>query len=359
MIKVSIRGVLEYDDNVFGAPDNARKEEAWRIVISGRGSFNASTEALYASLIYEPAYTAFLNISQEDFVQDLNALIRYNVSERFKVALKNHFLDNRFNDVADILDVRDSNDEYTYNRTMLDLSYYWTPKFTTTADVGADYYKYDHFRGNLDFERWGVDGTMAASYQVNKRLDIKGRYRYRVVEYDWPPDKDLKTHYATTGLRWRATERLTADCRAGVNVADSSERGSSIKPVVNVGVSSRLTRSTNAKIGVGYFFTETERDYVVASRGAITGMIDHSLTRRTSAKFAMAYKRFDFDGDDSLSRDKSREEDWIDLSVSVRHALHPERLSVFAYYGLTDVSTDFDEGGFTRNRVGVGLVGNF
>jgi len=359
MIRVSLRGVIEYDDNVFGAPDNASKEDSWRTVLKGRISLNTSSESLYASLIYEPAYSAFTDISQEDFVQDLNAMVRYNVSERLKVALKEHFIDNKFSDLGDVLDVRDSNDEYTYNRAMLDFSYYWTPKFSTTVDVGCDYYKYDDFRESLDFERWAVDGTVAASYQLNKRLDLTTRYRYRTVEFDDPEDKDLDTHYGTAGVRWRITERLTADCRAGVNVADSSETGDSVEPAVNAALSSRLSRSTNAKIGVSHAFTETEREYAVASRSSVTGMIDHSFTRKTSAKVVAAYKLFDFEGEDSLAGGEDGDETWIDVSVTVRHALDPERISVFAYYGLTDVSTDFDEGGYTRNRAGLGVVGTF
>ena len=365
-VTVTVRG--GYDDNIFTTSDSSQGSAFVNGSINLTYDFGSPRTRLSLQLgggitdyfdrpgQNEPDYNGYLGLSlrhlfSQRLILQITAYASYQAEPDFSVGTG-------FNR-------RSGNYFYTSDRFAL--TYLWTPRFSTVTNYtfGARLYDNTGVTGVGSFEN-RIENTFANEFRllIWPTTTVVAEYRIQFVSYQ-SADTEAFSQYILAGFNHSFSPRLHFSYRGGVQIRslDSTQVIPGIPPFIP------STTIHTSSVSLSPFF-ETTATYAIGQQTSLTwtnrygieepdipgqpgrttyrtGLdANHKWTPRISSRLAIFYSH-DHYGPQSVT--PGFDEDSIDAALSLRYAI-TRYLGISAGYNHTEVITDIELRGYSRNR---------
>ncbi len=245
--------------------------------------------------------------------------------------------------------------EYFSTTSKFDLSYRWSPRFTTVSSISANALNYSEPAQQVSNYLETLFGT-EARYLWSPRLTVLVEGRYGLTMYPNSPTLESRTAYALMGAEYRYSARLSGTVRAGLSQRTFVETGeSSISPYLETTTSWRVLPTAFVTWNNRFGFEEPPdaSSQVQSFRTGLSFINAFSARLRGSAGFTY------------ISRTTTNElaeseitEQTVDANLGVEYQWS-RRLSLNGVYSYTDVFSTTKVSDYYRNRIFFGLEYSF
>jgi hypothetical protein len=231
-----------------------------------------------------------------------------------------------------------------------DLSYRWTPRFTSVASLSNNSLTYEEkgFQaGNYSETVFGTEQR----YLFSPRFTFLAEARYSFFSYELAAERDSNTTFLLLGTEFTYSRLLSGSVRVGVASRKFLETGEAkITPYMETVVVYRIGRASVLSWNTRFGFEEP---------GAPT---QERVVLRTGLNFNQAFSpRFSVSAGVNYLHETTTDEaaqtestqDTFDASLTSRY-LVTRRLSLNATYSFTTVATSTGSSDFYRNRLFIG-----
>lgn len=246
------------------------------------------------------------------------------------------------------------NGQYLYGYNNFNVSYAWTPRFSTTTSYTIDGIGYqDDLVANPE-DRYTHLFAQQVSYALNKRTSLTAEYRYRMATYVTRADKNFTSQFALLGVDHAWSERTSGSFRGGAEFYDS-DRVNQTAPYAEAAVSYAVDRQTMVRWFAALGFNGAELATFNSRYGLNTGLqLHHQVTKRfsvnTSASYA--YSEFDSGGAADVTEHSGL------ISAGIGYQLL-ENLNLNANYSFSTLQSTDALREFDRHRVSLGATASF
>lgn len=248
------------------------------------------------------------------------------------------------------------NGQYLYGFNNFNVSYAWTPRFSTTTSYTVDGIGYEDEKIANPEDRFSHLFAQQFSYALSKRTSLAVEYRYRMTNFQNRPDKDYRSHFALAGVDHAWSERMSGSFRAGAEFYEN-ERMSKTAPYAEGALNYAVDRHTMVRWFAALGFNGAELAAFNSRYGVNTGIqMTHQITKRVSTNAGLSYSYSEFENSGGGGGDV--EEHSGILSAGIGYQLL-ENLNLNANYSFsilqsTDALREFD-----RHRVSLGATATF
>ena len=248
------------------------------------------------------------------------------------------------------------NGNYLTINSKLDLSYRWTPRFSTVSSLSYNQLSYEEATRQLGDYRILTFGT-ELRYLWSPRLTAVVEGRYSQTSYPNTAPLDSSSYYALVGFDFSLSRRAAGSLRVGESVRsfDHSEEGSSAAPYLEATLNYQLGRASALSWGNRFGFEEpsSPTSEVLGLRSNLS--VTHFFGPRVRGSLGInaIYRRTT---DDTANFEAN--ETTLDSNLSLLYTL--TRFWTFNFtYSYTTVFTDPDDSNYFRNRVFAGFDYSF
>jgi hypothetical protein len=283
-----------------------------------------------------------------------NFNIEHRFSERFKIS-NNFFLtygvdpNNAFGASTTLW-----NGQFLYGYNNFNVSYAWTPRFSTTTSYTVDGIAYeDQFVADAE-DRLAHLFAQQFSYALTKRTSLALEYRYRITNFRNQPAKDYRSHFALVGVDHAWSERMSGSVRVGAEMYQS-DTVSKTAPYAEAALSYAVARQTMVRWFAALGFNGAELAAFSSRYGLNTGVqVNHNVTKRFSVNAGASYalSQFDAGGGADVTEHSGL------LSTGIGYQLF-ENLNVNANYSYSLLESSDALREFDRHRVSLGATASF
>ncbi|HBJ83504.1 MAG TPA: hypothetical protein DDZ88_06470 [Verrucomicrobiales bacterium] len=246
------------------------------------------------------------------------------------------------------------NGQYLYGYNNFNVSYAWTPRFSTTTSYTLDGIFYEDDLIATPENRYSHLFSQQFSYAITQRTSVVAEYRYRITTFERTPSKNFTSHFALGGVDHAWSERASGSLRVGAEFYES-DTVSNVAPYAETTFNYAVDQKTNVRWAAALGYNGAELAAFNSRYGLNTGLqVNHYLTKRLSVNGGASYFYSQFDG--GAGTDVT--EHSAQISVGLGYQMF-ENLMLNAGYSYsilqsTDVLREFD-----RNRVSLGATASF
>lgn len=247
------------------------------------------------------------------------------------------------------------NGQYFYGYNNFNVSYAWTPRFSTTTSYTVDGIAYKDQMVARPEDRYTHLFAQQFSYAISKRTSLTAEYRYRMTTYYTRADKNFTSQFALAGVDHAWSERASTSFRAGAEFYDS-DRSNNTAPYAEGAFNYAVDRQTMVRWFASLGFNGAELATFNSRYGVNTGLqMTHQITKRLSANAGASYSYSNFSGGTGAA---DVHEHAALLSSGIGYQLL-ENLNLNANYSYSFLQSTNALREFDRHRVSLGATATF
>ncbi|MDB6069165.1 MAG: hypothetical protein JWL81_336 [Verrucomicrobiales bacterium] len=305
-------------------------------------------------LTYNPFYYVDAPEGVDDFQQSasVNFALRHRVSPRLTIT-DNLYFAYEFEPNYQIgTSVARRTQPYIYGYNNLNVSYAWTKRFSTVTGYtisGIDYDDDSEAGENYISHMFSQDFRYAFTKVTTGVLT----YRYGLTEYD-NNYGDYTSQYFLAGIDHSFSRRTTGSFRAGAEVRDRDNGGSSTNPYVEASFSHSVAKQTYVRWYGRYGFEDADIGNSTERSSLRTGIsVQQRFTNRLAGNLGANYIHDEFEGGSDSFND-----DIVEVSVGLDFNVY-RNLVLNAGYSFTTTSSDLENREYDRNILSLGMTAKF
>ncbi len=360
-VSVSVRG--GYDDNVNTSKID--RQESWFTNAGIALTYDFGSPRTQLSLQTGAGATYYwdqgrgVSASNQDY--DVNAYLSlsllHKASPRLSLAATVYASYQTEPDFTLALGLTRRSGNYFYTQDKFTVSYLWTPRFSTATSYTFGAIHYDDSGVGFFEDRFENTFGNEFKFLIWPTTSLVAEYRFQLVNYDHDIMRDSTTHFALGGVDHNFSPRFNASFRAGAEFR-SYEQGQDDRssPYFEGTLNYALGKDTSVSWTTRYAIEEPDVLLNPSRTTFRTGVrLKHNFTPRITGSLGAYYVHDDYDSMINNSVVSSAfTEEAFDIALSVRYAV-TRYFGIEAGYNHTEVWSDIDLRGYSRNRYWAGL----
>lgn len=303
---------------------------------------------------YNPFYYMDAPEGLDDFQQSasLNFSLRHRVSPRLTITDSLYFAYEYEPNYQIGTSVARRTQPYIYGYNNLNVAYAWTKRFSTVSGYtisGIDYDDDSEAGENYISHLFSQDFR----YALNKTTTAVLTYRYGMTEYD-NNFGDYSTQYFLGGIDHSFSRRTTGSFRAGAEVRDRDNGGSSTNPYVEASFSHSVAKQTYVRWYGRYGFEDADIGNSTERTSIRTGVsLQQRFTNRLAGNIGANYIHDEFEGGSD-----SFDDDIIEVSLGLDFNVY-RNLVLNTGYSFTTSTSGIDTREYDRHILSLGMTAKF
>ncbi|MBL9133574.1 MAG: outer membrane beta-barrel protein [Verrucomicrobiaceae bacterium] len=246
------------------------------------------------------------------------------------------------------------NGHYLYGYNNFNVSYAWSPRFSTTTSYTIDGIGYQDDIIATPEDRYTHLFAQQFAYALDRQTSLTAEYRYRMTTFDKTPNKNFNSHFALAGVDHAWSERFSGSVRGGAEFYDS-DATSNVAPYAEAALNYAVARETMVRWFASLGYNGAELAAFTSRYGVNTGLqLNHNITKRLSVNAGANYAYSEFD---NLGGADATEHSLFlstGLGYNVLENLRLDAQYSFSMLQSNDVLREFD-----RHRVSLGATASF
>ncbi|MBE7498017.1 MAG: outer membrane beta-barrel protein [Verrucomicrobiaceae bacterium] len=246
------------------------------------------------------------------------------------------------------------NGHYLYGYNNFNISYAWSPRFSTTTSYTIDGIAYQDDIVATPEDRYTHLFAQQFAYALNRQTSLTAEYRYRMTVFDKTPSKNFNSHFALAGVDHAWSERFSGSVRAGAEFYESDVE-SNVAPYAEAALNYAVARETMVRWFAALGFNGAELAAFTSRYGVNTGVqVNHNISKRVSVNAGAnyAYSEFENPGAANVT------EHSLFLSTGLGYNVL-ENLRLDAQYSFSMLQSNNILREFDRHRVSLGATASF
>jgi hypothetical protein len=246
------------------------------------------------------------------------------------------------------------NGQFLYGYNNFNVSYAWSPRFSTTTSYTFDGIAYQNSAVATSQDRYSHLGAQQFAYKVSQRTSLTAEYRYRMTNYTKSGFQNYRSHYALAGVDHAWSENMSGSARAGAEFFENSTV-SKVKPYAEAAINYAVAQQTQLRWFTMLGFNGALLGSYTNSYGVNTGIqVDHRVTKRLSLNGGASYAHSILSGGPLADQ----RQDAVFLNAGIGYQLM-DNVNVNANYSFSTQLSNNPSVEFNRNRVSVGATATF
>lgn len=246
------------------------------------------------------------------------------------------------------------NGQFLYGYNNFNVSYAWTPRFSTTTSYTFDGIAYQNSAIATSQDRYSHLAAQQFAYKISKRTSLTAEYRYRMTDYTKSAFQNYHSHFALVGVDHAWSENMSTSVRGGAELYENG-RGKQTKPYAEAALNYAVARQTQLRWFSMLGFNGALLGSYSSSYGVNTGLqLNHQFTKRFSVNGGVSYAHSVLSGGPTADQ----RQDSVFLNAGIGYQLM-DNLNVNASYSFSTQLSNNSLVEFNRNRVSVGATASF
>lgn len=246
------------------------------------------------------------------------------------------------------------NGQYLYGYNNFNVSYAWSPRFSTTTSYTFDGIGYQDDIVATPEDRYTHLFAQQFAYAISKRTSLTAEYRYRMATYVTRADKNYTSQFALLGVDHAWSERMSGSVRGGAEFYDS-DRVSKAAPYAEGALNYAVARQTMVRWFAALGFNGAELASFNSRYGLNTGIqVNHYFTKRFNVNTGASYAHSQFTGGPA----GNVKENSVLINAGIGYQLL-ENFNVNANYSYSTLQSTNALREFDRHRVSLGATATF
>ncbi|MBN1586368.1 MAG: outer membrane beta-barrel protein [Candidatus Omnitrophica bacterium] len=345
-VKVSASASQVYDDNITYAQRDAQSDFVTRLSPEVRLSYeNGRTQASLSADLSHEVYWRYSDNdhtsehAKVDLLHQLSKNDSIRVTDRFSHSYEPAAFDEQLARVGG---------RYSYYKNSFDISYFKEFSRDWRFNFG---YGYDVDTTNradlLDSEVHRV--TLGADYILSSRDRVLGKYDFLHRTLD--PGGDANIHSLSLGERHNFSEKLSIEGFAGVDMIESYNGESIVKPLWTVMLSNRITDRTSASLSFTQRYSTNPYTSDVFNSWRVSGEIGSQILKKLRGSASLFYARGEYDSLDL-------KDEFVGAGVALNYELRKD-LTGSVSYNYSQSMSNVETREYEKNVLSFGISSEF
>lgn len=246
------------------------------------------------------------------------------------------------------------NGQFLYGYNNFNVSYAWSPRFSTTTSYTFDGIGYQNSTVALGQDRYSHLLAQQFAYKTSKRTSLTAEYRYRLTDYTKSPFQNYHSNFALAGVDHAWSENMSTSVRAGAEFYQNAAV-SKTKPYAEAALNYAVAKQTQLRWFSLLGFNGVLLGNYTSSYGVNTGVqVNHQVTKRFSVNGGVSYAYSVLSGGTIPDQTQNS----VFLNAGIGYQLM-DNLSVNANYSFSTQVSNNPLVEFNRNRVSLGATASF
>ena len=357
----SLTGNTGYDNLKYKAPSSQLSNiDSWYAQLGGGTSYTHADKATPYSFSLEGSVLQYVKGVPTYGSTFYNARATFNYEHQFSERLKmsnNFYLTYGTNpNTAFGYGATTAlwNGQFLYGYNNLNVSYAWTPRFSTTTSYTFDGIAYQNSAVALSQDRYSHLFAQQFAYKISKQTSLTAEYRYRLVDYTRSAFQNYHSNFALVGVDHAWSENMSGSARVGAEFYQNA-LVSKTKPYAEAAINYAVARQTLLRWFAMLGFNGAVYGGYTSSYGVNTGVqLNHQVTKRFSVNSGVSYAHSLLSGGPIANQTQ----DSLFLNAGIGYQLL-DNVNLNANYSFSTQLSNNPLVEFNRNRVSVGATATF
>lgn len=246
------------------------------------------------------------------------------------------------------------NGQFLYGYNNFNVSYAWTPRFSTTTSYTFDGIAYENSAVATSQDRYSHLLAQQFAYKIAQRTSLTAEYRYRMTDYTKSGFQNYHSHFALVGVDHAWSENMSTSVRGGAELYENG-RGRQTKPYAEGALNYAVAKQTQLRWFAMLGFNGALLGNYRSSYGVNTGVqLNHQVTKRFSVNGGVSYAHSVLSG--GTTPDQTQ--DSVFLNAGIGYQLM-DNVNLNANYSFSTQLSNNALVEFNRNRVSLGATATF
>ncbi|OYW75866.1 MAG: hypothetical protein B7Z37_11465 [Verrucomicrobia bacterium 12-59-8] len=246
------------------------------------------------------------------------------------------------------------NGQFLYGYNNFNVSYAWSPRFSTTTSYTFDGIAYQDSLVATSQDRYSHLIAQQFAYKISKRTSLTAEYRYRMTDYAKSGFQNYHSHFALAGVDHAWSENVSTSVRAGAELYENAQ-GRKTRPYAEAALNYAVARQTQLRWFTMLGFNGALQGNYNSSYGVNTGVqLDHRVTKRLSVNGGVSYAHSVLSGGPTADQTQ----DSVFLNAGIGYQLM-DNINLNANYSFSTQLSNNALVEFNRNRVSIGATATF
>jgi hypothetical protein len=246
------------------------------------------------------------------------------------------------------------NGQFLYGYNNFNVSYAWTPRFSTTTSYTFDGIDYQSRLVANSQNRYSHLLAQQFAYKVSPRTSLTAEYRYRMTNYTNSPFQNYHSNFALVGVDHAWSETTSGSVRVGVEMYENANVRKT-RPYAEAAFNYAVAKQTQLRWFSMLGFNGAVYNGYTSSYGVNTGVqVNHQITKRFSVNGGASYAYSLLSGGILPNQTQNS----VFLNAGIGYQLM-ENVSLNANYSFSAQQSNNPLIEFNRNRVSVGATATF
>jgi len=246
------------------------------------------------------------------------------------------------------------NGQFLYGYNNFNVSYAWSPRFSTTTSYTFDGIGYENSAVATSQDRYSHLIAQQFAYKISKLTSLTAEYRYRMTDYTKSAFQNYHSHFALVGVDHAWSETTSTSVRAGAELFENGN-GKQTKPYAEAAVNYAVAKQTQLRWFTMLGFNGALLGSYTSSYGVNTGVqLDHRVTKRFSVNGGVSYAHSVLSG--GSIADQTQDSVFINAGVGYQVM---DNVNLNANYSFSTQLSNNSLVEFDRNLVSVGATATF
>ncbi|MBN8418327.1 MAG: outer membrane beta-barrel protein [Verrucomicrobia bacterium] len=246
------------------------------------------------------------------------------------------------------------NGQFLYGYNNFNVSYAWTPRFSTTSSYTFDGIAYEQSAVATSQDRYSHLLAQQFAYKVTQRTSLTAEYRYRMTDYTKSPFQNYHSHFALVGVDHAWSENMSTSVRGGAELFENG-RGRQTKPYAEGALNYAVAKQTQLRWFAMLGFNGALLGNYSSSYGVNTGVqLNHQVSKRFSVNGGVSYAHSVLSG----GTIPDQTQDSVFLNAGIGYQLM-DNVNLNANYSFSTQLSNNALVEFNRNRVSLGATATF
>lgn len=246
------------------------------------------------------------------------------------------------------------NGQFLYGYNNFNVSYAWTPRFSTTSSYTFDGIAYEQSAVATSQDRYSHLLAQQFAYKIGQRTSLTAEYRYRMTDYTKSRFQNYHSHFALVGVDHAWSENMSTSVRGGAELFENG-RGRQTKPYAEGALNYAVAKQTQLRWFAMLGFNGALLGNYSSSYGVNTGVqINQQVSKRFSVNGGATYARSVLSG--GTTPDQTQ--DSVFLNAGIGYQLM-DNVNLNANYSFSTQLSNNALVEFNRNLISVGATATF
>jgi hypothetical protein len=246
------------------------------------------------------------------------------------------------------------NGQFLYGYNNLNVSYAWSPRFSTTTSYTFDGIAYQNSAVATSQDRYSHLFAQQFGYKISQRTSLAVEYRYRLTDYTKSAFQNYHSHFALVGVDHAWSENMSGSARVGAEFYQNKSV-SKTRPYAEAAINYAVARQTQLRWFAMLGFNGAVLGGYTSSYGVNTGVqLNHQVTKRFSVNGGVSYAHSLLSG--ASIADQTQDAVFINAGIGYQLL---DNVNLNANYSFSTQLSNNPLVEFNRNRVSVGATATF